>query len=111
MPVDEHALDSHSKAIDEALASDTPPEMQAVDVKDLVATQEDVGRRKLLGMVRDYQPAAVSGHRGLRNMVDDLPVVAKVGGKAYVYDGYHRITAERMLGSSTVKVRLVDLSG
>jgi len=46
-----------------------------------------------------------SGHGGLV----DLPVIVRLGGQLIIHDGHHRLTAAKLRGDQTARVRYIDL--
>ena len=78
------------------------PPLVTVRLADLRATQEDVERACVALHLR--QPQIVS-----RSARDDKPLVARYRGQLYILDGHHRLTALRLKGRRTARVRFVDL--
>lgn len=80
-----------------------------VNLSDLVGIQSSVNRERLGMHIADpnlYAPGArASGHGALI----DRPLVVKVGGRFWIHDGHHRLTAMHLRGQATAKVRLIDL--
>jgi hypothetical protein len=55
-------------------------------------------------------PDATPHSHGGKHPVDH-PIIVKVGGKSYAYDGHHRVTAATLRGEKSIKARFVDLDG
>jgi hypothetical protein len=80
-----------------------------VNLHDLHAIQDSVNRERLSQHMSDPkmvpEGSRAAGHGGLV----DRPVVVRKGGKMFIHDGHHRLTAALLRGQSTAKVRFVDL--
>lgn len=79
-----------------------------VNLKDLIGIQTSINQQRLVEHIRDPRmndDRRAPGHGGMI----DRPVVVKWGGKLFIHDGHHRLTAAHLRGLETAKVRLVDL--
>ena len=76
--------------------------LATVRLADLHATQDDVERAKVATHLRQPQLVPFGSS-------DDKPRVARYRGELYIMDGHHRLTALRMRGRRTARVRFVDL--
>jgi hypothetical protein len=80
-----------------------------VPLSSLMGIQRSVNVERLAKYVDD--PTAVKpGTRGAHHGgLVDVPVVVRKGGKLYIHDGHHRLSAARVRGEKDARVRLVDL--
>ena len=77
--------------------------MREVALDSLHAIQESVWPQ----WVRNYFDA--EGAPARDHKTSARPVVIERGGKRYIYDGHHRLTAKKLLGAKSAEVRYVDL--
>lgn len=82
-----------------------------VPLDELHGIQRSINTERLMAHLRDPGMVAkgqrAPGHGGLV----DKPLVVKVDGKLFIHDGHHRLSAAKLRGVDTAKVRLVDLDG
>lgn len=99
-PVVRKTLHGLSRPELHALTDDSP--LQKVPMHLLRATQPSIDPK-----AQYYEPPI--GHRNARGLLNDHPVVLKHDGQYDIYDGHHRLSAEKARGDSHARVRLVDL--
>ena len=82
-----------------------------VNLHELTGIQESINAERLNQHASNPklvpEGTRAAGHGGLV----DRAVVVRHGGKLYIHDGHHRLTAAVLRGATTAKVRFVDLDG
>jgi hypothetical protein len=82
---------------------------EEVPIAKLHAVQSGVSPAKVRGLIHHPEAFDRPGHTTESGLLDDLPIVVQFGGKMYLHDGHHRVVAQRMLGRTTVKARVVKI--
>lgn len=82
--------------------------VERVPFKGLLATQHTVRRDGVRNFV-DNPGIVRNGQRNLSGVLEDKPVVMRVGGTNYLHDGHHRAAAKIMLGYPDMMARVVEL--
>jgi len=98
--------DKHSnKEINKAIAK---APVKKVQIKDLYAIQHSVKPERVREYIRN--PETIPGKRHPEaHTPTDHPVVIRQGGKSYLWDGHHRVTARILRGKTDTNARVVDL--
>jgi len=83
--------------------------IKEVELKDLTGIQKTINAERLQQHLEN--PSLIpKGTRGPgHGMLIDKPVIVKKNGKMMIHDSHHRLTAMKLKGATTAKVRLVDL--
>lgn len=109
--VDRDAYLAMTKAAGSIAAKTHAAPIALVNLSDLHAIQHTINDERLGQHLESPDLVAPgtrgSGHGGLV----DKPVVVRKDGQLYIHDGHHRLTAAKLRGQDTAKVRLVDLDG
>jgi len=94
------------KAVTPAAVDAAPT--QRVQHKDLTATQPMVRRDNVRQFI-DNPGIVVPGQRDLSGQLVDRPIVVRAGGKDYIHDGHHRLSARVLMGYQDSMARIVEL--
>lgn len=78
-----------------------------VPIKGLIATQPTVRRDHVRTFIENPD-VVMPGQRSLTGQHEDKPVLYAKGGKAYILDGHHRLTARAMMGYPDTMARVID---
>jgi hypothetical protein len=81
--------------------------IKRVDLAGLHAIQQSIQTSVVWKYLED--PDAASGRVNARTKTpSDLPIVVQQDGVRYIHDGHHRLTAEKLRGATTARVRFID---
>ena len=75
----------------------------------LKGIQLTVNRERLAQHMRDPELVPAGQRAPGHGMRVDLPVVVRVGGHYCIHDGHHRLSAARLRGETSARVRFIDL--
>lgn len=92
--------------VEKQQALDAP--VEEVPLDRLRGVQRGVRRDKLISYLNsggDAEPGKASDNGYPR----DLPIVVRTGGRLYIHDGHHRLTAHWLLGDEAAKARVVTI--
>jgi len=87
-------------------ADDAP--VQNVPLAKLHGVQRGVQSNR----VAEYLEEGGSAPEGLKSPSGyprDLPIVVNTGGKLYIHDGHHRMTAQKLMGKTEAPARVVTI--
>ena len=82
--------------------------IERVPFKGLLATQHSVRRDSVRNFI-DNPGIVRNGQRNLSGVLEDRPVVMRIGETNYLHDGHHRAAAKILMGYPDMMARVVEL--
>lgn len=84
--------------------------IKRVALRELLGIQLTVNPARVKEYLEDPIVAPGTRHERHGGLVD-FPIVVRFGGRSFIHDGHHRLTASHLRGERTARVRLVILGG